>query len=239
VIEFAVGLFHTVVKVGRTNSPRVRASQHDRDVSRFGGTIRRAWLSDPHWYWRTVEKRLIHGALMLGGVPLAGEEYYTDLAYENLVELAGQLVAEAPELKLRPNTPFENAASHVELTKESKLVLRRILDSYRSGNWRGYGAGTWEDFCAQHLPDLRDIHWSLDQRHEVVRRLRRQGLSIRGIGTALGLSTGTIQNTLKLFQDVGTPEEVLSLDGRYRPSRAAAGARIPRRRQRRVLPPLP
>src|SRR3954465_14582176 len=65
VIEFAVGPA-TIVKVGRTDSPRTRAKQHEYDVSRFGGRIARAWLSEPHLHWHDVESLLIEHAAKFG-----------------------------------------------------------------------------------------------------------------------------------------------------------------------------
>jgi len=55
VIEFSL----CVVKVGKTNSPRIRTKIHERDVSRYGGTITRAWLSSSHYAYGVSETQLI------------------------------------------------------------------------------------------------------------------------------------------------------------------------------------
>ncbi|WP_448620084.1 GIY-YIG nuclease family protein [Geodermatophilus sp. URMC 65] len=203
VIEFAVGPA-TIVKVGRTDAPRTRAKQHEYDVSRFGGRIARCWLSEPHLHWHIVESLLIEHAAKLG-LKLGGQEYFIDVTYEELVAVAQGWVVESQEIEANEDGPRgEGEVVFTKLTKESNSVIRDILGSYRALKHSGQ-VSLWEAYCEQHLSHLREIRWSKDQRVEVIRRLRRQGMSLRAIGAPLGLGPSSVTYILDSFGADGIP----------------------------------
>jgi DNA-binding transcriptional ArsR family regulator len=91
----------------------------------------------------------------------------------------------------------------------------------------GTGAAGWAALCRDRL---RHLEWLSikpgPRRLEKVAELRRQQLSARAIGDAMGLSAATVSGELAKLRDAGVdlPTNVVSLDGRRRPARAAERA---------------
>jgi DNA-binding transcriptional ArsR family regulator len=94
-------------------------------------------------------------------------------------------------------------------------LLGRIFDGR---GWEALGYPTWEDYCAQELPDLARLGRGLPhpERQAVVAALREDhGMSLRAISRPLGLSHQTVYRDLAA-SGVQLPR-VNSLDGRQRP----------------------
>ncbi|MGY1672177.1 hypothetical protein [Geodermatophilus sp. SYSU D00710] len=117
VIEFSLG----VVKVGETNTPQARASFHERDVARFGGTMTRWWLSDLHLNYRENEAELIAAGRRLGRL-LGGSEYFADCSFDDLVAVAQRLQAASPIE--RPGDETAETPPHVQARQARVQELR-------------------------------------------------------------------------------------------------------------------
>lgn len=114
VLEFS----NDVVKVGKTISPRTRAGEHERDVSRFGETIVRWWLSKVHRGYHENEVALITAGARMGRT-LGSVEFFADCSFAALVEVARGLPA-------APSTITERAA--VEVKPRIALRRRRVVE---------------------------------------------------------------------------------------------------------------
>lgn len=82
-VEFSTG----IIKVGRTNRPRVRVADHLRDAQKFGGSIEQLWLSVEHVNYIDNERSLIQNL----GRAHSGYEYYSGLDFNAVVEQAEAL----------------------------------------------------------------------------------------------------------------------------------------------------
>lgn len=100
-------------------------------------------------------------------------------------------------------------------------LLPLITQAYEQRADRALGYATWADYCASELSGLRV---PLADRPAMVAELRQTGMSTRAIGSALGVSEGTVRNDLSTAQNyaVGQPERITSLDGRERPAKMPA-----------------
>jgi DNA-binding MarR family transcriptional regulator len=126
--------------------------------------------------------------------------------------------------------------AHTQLTKRgAELTLERVrkqlrtLDAdvarlYHGGaaELLGYGAGAggWKALCVKLFADLEMLRPTPAGRLERVLELRRQELSTRAIGDALGVSAATVVTDLRKLEERGEqlPDNVVSLDGARRRS---------------------
>ena len=103
----------------------------------------------------------------------------------------------------------------------------------------GYGAGApgWKALCAELFADLEMLRPTPAGRLERVLELRKQELSTRAIGDALGVSAATVVTDLRKLEERGEqlPDNVISLDDARR---SARGERKPAE-DVVVLAPLP
>ncbi len=95
----------------------------------------------------------------------------------------------------------------------------RVATAYIGRAWTALGYDSWDALCEAEFDGAR-LRIPREQRAEQVQSLRSAGLSTRAIGTALGVSDGTVRNDLSTAQDyaVEAPAVVTSLDGRTRPA---------------------
>lgn len=90
---------------------------------------------------------------------------------------------------------------------------------YEGRAWLTLGFGSWDELCDHEFGGVR-VALPRDQRRETVGRLREAGMSTRAIGTAVGVSEGTIRSDLdQLRSSTQLPEAVTGLDGRVRPAK--------------------
>lgn len=105
----------------------------------------------------------------------------------------------------------------------------------------GYGAGAagWEALCADLFADVQMLRPTPAARLERVLEMRREEMSTRGIGAALGVSAATVVTDLRKLEERGEqlPDNVVSLDSRRR---SATGERTAAAEEQVVqLRPLP
>jgi hypothetical protein len=105
------------------------------------------------------------------------------------------------------------------------LSLELLHDVYAGGDWRVYGHPTWEAFCAAELPQLAQLGKGMKpaERAAAVVELRGRGMSLRAIGTPLGLAPNTVRAALA-DADVQLAT-VTSIDGSQRAATVEAPAR--------------
>lgn len=129
------------------------------------------------------------------------------------------------------------AVLELDATAAGELVARiraqlASLDAdvalaYRSGAAAvlGYGSGAkgWAALCADLFADVTMLRPTPAARLERVLELRRQELPTRAIGDALGVSAASVAGDLAKLRARGEelPANVVSLDGRRRPSASA------------------
>lgn len=93
----------------------------------------------------------------------------------------------------------------------------------------GYGSGAkgWTALCADLFADVTMLRPTPAARLDRVLQLRRQELPTRAIGDALGVSAATVTGDLARLRARGEelPSNVVSLDGKRRPSRSTAATR--------------
>jgi hypothetical protein len=105
----------------------------------------------------------------------------------------------------------------------------------------GYGTGAagWEALCADLFADVTMLRPTPAARLERVLEMRREEMSTRGIGAALGVSAATVVSDLRRLEKRGEqlPADVISLDSRRR---SATGERTAAVEEEPVqLRPLP
>jgi hypothetical protein len=91
-----------------------------------------------------------------------------------------------------------------ELTREgARLLTDRIRGRLESAwdelqraieqrAWEVLGYASWADYQRAEFGDLRLLRISADQRKDIVGALRSQGMSVRAVASALGVSVGTV-----------------------------------------------
>ncbi len=83
-----------VVKIGSTTSPIKRLRKHRSAAEQFGISLRQAWLSEPTASYASLEAQLC-GQARKAGYKTAGREWFRGLRFDEAVELAEQLMANA------------------------------------------------------------------------------------------------------------------------------------------------
>lgn len=90
-----------------------------------------------------------------------------------------------------------------------------VKRAYEGRADRALGYANWHSYCAAELGGIRI---PLADRPTVVTELRREGMSTRAIGSALGVDAKTVRNDLASSGEKSPVETVISLDGRQRPA---------------------
>lgn len=88
-----------------------------------------------------------------------------------------------------------------------------IIAAHQCRDWLALGYDSWADLCDA---EFRGATLALprEERREVVRGLTEAGLSTRAIGTALGVSEGTVRNDRGAQDYAPEPTPVTGLDGK-------------------------
>lgn len=128
--------------------------------------------------------------------------------------------AETGEIVLMSEVEARHLVDQINATADRLADL--AIEAYTGRAWLSLGYASWEAFTAAEiqLPKL-----GRDERRELVASLRSAGMSTRAIGSAIGVSDGTVRN------DIGSgaqnyapeqPDKVVGADGKtYKPTRPA------------------
>lgn len=100
-----------------------------------------------------------------------------------------------------------------------------LVALWRGRAWIALGYETWDALC--------DVEFGVrmalprDERREIVSGLRREGMSTRAIGSALGVDQKTVVRDLSTEADASDdlPDTVTGLDGRQRPAKVTTTTR--------------
>ena len=132
----------------------------------------------------------------------------------------------------------------IRIARELIAVIQGSVDQalaamtrlYEERAWLYLGYGSWEELCAE---EFRPLALNRTDRAEVVQGLRSAGMSTRAIGSALGVSPGTVHAELSGVQN-RTPDAapfrsaVTGTDGKTYP-RERGRLQGPRRGRARTL----
>ncbi len=113
------------------------------------------------------------------------------------------------------------------VTPDVANIVTAIVSIWDGRLWRELGYESWDDFTASELSGAPRL--TVEMRQRVVAQLREAGMSTRAIGSALGVSEGTVRNDLLGAQDYAPePKPVTGLDGKtYQPNSKATPADLP------------
>jgi hypothetical protein len=96
-------------------------------------------------------------------------------------------------------------------------IGERVATAYLGRAWMALGYPSWDALCEAEFDGAR-LRIPREQRAEQVQSLRAAGLSTRAIGTALGVSEGTVRTDLAGAQNYA-PAPVVGQDGKqYAPT---------------------
>jgi hypothetical protein len=74
-------------------------------------------------------------------------------------------------------------------------AMAAIGEAYEQRDWVTLGHKDWDTYCEKEFSEKR-LKLSRDQREQAVLAFRGAGMSIRAIGSALGISTNTVSSDL-------------------------------------------
>ena len=128
---------------------------------------------------------------------------------------------------LQPELPALDQLAARRLTDKIRGTLavayELLGDAWAGRAWIPLGYASWDEYCAAEFADARQIRLPVAQRRELVASYRGRGMSERAISTGLGVSAGTVHSDVVALDM--QPAEVVSLDGRRRPSRSRLASR--------------
>jgi hypothetical protein len=111
-----------------------------------------------------------------------------------------------------------------EITEAIKTTVKHasalIVDAYHRPAWLALGYPTWDAYCLKEF-STAPLVLPREERPEMVRSLRRAGLSQRAIASATGVSQSTVRDDVaELISNysVPMPDSVTGLDGKKRPA---------------------
>lgn len=93
-------------------------------------------------------------------------------------------------------------------------AMEAIGEAFEARDWVALGHKNWDEYCEKEFSEKR-LKLTQQQREQAVLAFRGAGMSIRAIGSALGISTTTIQRDLSQSD---TPAEVVGGDGKTYPA---------------------
>lgn len=107
------------------------------------------------------------------------------------------------------------------------MAMQAIGEAYEARDWVALGHKDWDTYCEKEFSEKR-LKLTRDQREQAVLAFRGAGMSIRAIGSVLGVSPGTVHGDLAGVQD-RTPDTVTGADGKsYAASRPAVSSDSPK-----------
>lgn len=114
--------------------------------------------------------------------------------------------------ELASQTPPAPVASRDEATARAERIragvrsyietLADIEAAYRARDWTALGYESWDAYTSGEFSEAR-LQLSADNRQEAVRRLRSSGMSVRAIGSALGISKSTVADVAGVHSRTG------------------------------------
>lgn len=125
------------------------------------------------------------------------------------------------ELDLAPLTREEAVQLTNQIAQAITIAWDLIVRAYHGRAWEALGYKNWDDYCQGEFGHAR-LALPAEERRERVRSLRENGLSMRAIASATGVSRGTVNNDLAPSGVQNwTPEEgVTGVDGKnYQPTK--------------------
>lgn len=139
-----------------------------------------------------------------------------------------------------PLTEADARALTAQIRESVQTLLPMLRTAWRRRADLALGYESWEAYCNGELAGLR---LPLGDRQHAVGELRKDGMSQRAIGSALGISAATVNRTLSTVSDETVPDRVQSLDGKDRPAsrpspeppadlRAAVLAKLPKTKEK-------
>lgn len=116
---------------------------------------------------------------------------------------------------------FDEALELTESIRESVDDLEeKVIEAYRGRVWLSMDYESWDDYVQGEFKRA-PLALPREERQTQVASLRSQGLSLRAIGAATGVSEATVHDDLAGVQNL-TPAPVTGIDGKeYAPSRPA------------------
>jgi len=134
VVQFAGG----VVKVGKSNDPRLRIRTYIQHARLYGGSVLNAWISPPHEAFGAMETLLIEYCAKRGQVA-CGREYFNGLEYGSVVAAAGRVNYQRTEQFYDVRTmPFAAAKEFIRQRRvrdagppveRKRSVVERVLEA--------------------------------------------------------------------------------------------------------------
>lgn len=91
-----------------------------------------------------------------------------------------------------------------------------MADAYEHRDWVTLGYPDWDTYCEKEFTE-RKLKLKGEARERAVLSLRNAGMSIRAIGSALGVSTGAVHGDLTGVQE-RTPAAITGADGKTYPA---------------------
>lgn len=116
------------------------------------------------------------------------------------------------------------ATRRAETIRESMrgyvVGMDTIGEAYEKRDWVTLGHGSWDEYCEKEFGEKR-LKLSREQREQAVLAFRGAGMSIRAIGSALGLPKSSVADVLAQVSEPGhLPDSVTGADGKtYAPTR--------------------
>lgn len=99
-------------------------------------------------------------------------------------------------VQVRKLNRIEARAAVDQIIETGLLFKDRILYAWLGDAWDALGYDSWDDLCAQELHAL-ELELPRDDRRELVMSLRAEGMSLRAIAAATGVSHPTVISDLK------------------------------------------
>lgn len=103
-------------------------------------------------------------------------------------------------------------------------TLKDISDAYREGDWKVLDYKSWDEYVNIEFSGTR-LKLSREDRQKAVTALAVTGMSLRAIGTALGVHHETVRKDISTVEKSTVaqsndplPARVISIDGRSRPA---------------------
>ena len=82
-----------------------------------------------------------------------------------------------------------------EIASKSEVLWGLVVSAYRLRAWAALGYDSWDQYVGTEFGTTK-LSLPREERGEIVRSLRDEGLSIRAISAATGLGTGTVHRDL-------------------------------------------
>jgi hypothetical protein len=103
-----------------------------------------------------------------------------------------------------------------KLTTAYQDVAPLVVRAFHGRAWNAVGYTTWDDYCRANFHGPRMLRFSEEQLTELCVEFAGEGMSVRAIGSALGIGHATAGRKIRGADKDGErePAEVIGLDGR-------------------------